>query len=352
MADLTERSLNDANSEFLFTIVIIAYNVDAYISECIESAIAQTTKCKYEILVIDDGSKDQSGKIIDSYALKSNKVRVIHKENEGSGFARNTGMKNAKGKWLMFVDGDDYIDAAALENYERFTTYDIDVCLGRISSFINGSDDKPKAMPLMADEKEVMQCENGKDCFVYLKNRNGSVELGTKGIYRRSFLVSNNIYMKQYKRGQDNDWAVNVFRLAGKMAYNPYPYYCYRVGREGSAVNSSSLEKALGVVNMQREWVKIAKDEKGVFGDLLKLETLKRFWGYFKIYSTSLRGKDLTEYCNSVDEARYIFDDIKNKTLWMKMLKKLGARRVADNILFFKVTKIENFLRRMKSRIK
>lgn len=116
----------------------------------------------------------------------------------------------------MFVDGDDYIDSHAIEQYEKYTEYDIDVCLGRISSFLDGSNDQPTPLPVRADEKEIIQCENGKACFVYLRSRNSSAELGTQRIYRRNFLISNNIYMKQYKRGQDNDWAVEYSNMLVK----------------------------------------------------------------------------------------------------------------------------------------
>lgn len=96
MTETFQTSSNEGQDEYLFTVVIIAYNVGDYIGKCIESAIDQTTHCKYEILVVDDGSKDNSGEVIDSYALKSDKVRVIHKENEGSGFAQKHRHKKRK----------------------------------------------------------------------------------------------------------------------------------------------------------------------------------------------------------------------------------------------------------------
>ena len=92
------------------SIVVPVYNVpEKYLKTCIESLINQTYK-KIEIILVDDGSKDQSGIICDEYASLDNRIKVIHKQNEGLSAARNTGYDNSKYEWLMFVDGDDYVE--------------------------------------------------------------------------------------------------------------------------------------------------------------------------------------------------------------------------------------------------
>lgn len=92
------------------SIVVPVYNVpEKYLRACIESLINQTYKV-IEIILVDDGSKDQSGMICDQYADLDCRVRVIHKQNEGLSAARNTGYNYSKYEWLMFVDGDDYVE--------------------------------------------------------------------------------------------------------------------------------------------------------------------------------------------------------------------------------------------------
>lgn len=93
----------------LVSIVIPVWNVEAYLPFCLDSITNQTYK-NLEIILIDDGSTDSSGSICDDAAAKDRRIKVIHKKNEGLSAARNTGLNEAKGKWLVFVDSDDYVD--------------------------------------------------------------------------------------------------------------------------------------------------------------------------------------------------------------------------------------------------
>ncbi len=90
------------------SIIVPVYNIELYVKECIESILRQTFK-NFELILIDDGSTDQSGKICDEYALKDARIIVIHQKNQGLSQARNTGIDIAKGKYVGFVDGDDWI---------------------------------------------------------------------------------------------------------------------------------------------------------------------------------------------------------------------------------------------------
>lgn len=98
------------------SIIVPVYKVEKYLSQCIESIISQTYT-DWELLLIDDGSPDNSGKICDEYALKDSRIRVFHKENAGVGAARNTGLENAKGVFIVFVDSDDFCEELYLSNF-------------------------------------------------------------------------------------------------------------------------------------------------------------------------------------------------------------------------------------------
>lgn len=90
------------------SVIVPVYNVEKYLRRCIDSILAQTFT-DFELLLIDDGSKDSSGEICDEYARNDERVRVFHKENGGVSSARNLGLDNAKGEWVSFVDADDII---------------------------------------------------------------------------------------------------------------------------------------------------------------------------------------------------------------------------------------------------
>lgn len=89
------------------SIIVPVYNSEKSIIKCIDSIINQTY-ANWELLLIDDGSRDDSGRICDEYSLKDNRIKVFHKENGGVSSARNVGLNNAKGEWITFVDSDDY----------------------------------------------------------------------------------------------------------------------------------------------------------------------------------------------------------------------------------------------------
>lgn len=100
--------------EDLISIVIPVYKVELYLEKCIESIINQTYK-NLEIIIVDDGSPDNCPKICDEYAQKDNRIKVIHKENGGLSDARNAGIDVAAGKYIAFVDSDDYVSNDYIE---------------------------------------------------------------------------------------------------------------------------------------------------------------------------------------------------------------------------------------------
>ena len=100
----------------IISIIVPVYKVEKYLNRCIDSILAQTY-ADFELILVDDGSPDNSGSICDEYAQKDSRIRVIHKENGGVSTARNAGMKDAKGEWITFIDSDDWVDGTYLEDF-------------------------------------------------------------------------------------------------------------------------------------------------------------------------------------------------------------------------------------------
>ena len=104
--------------DILISVIVPVYNVEAYLPRCVDSILNQTYS-NLEIILVDDGTKDDSDKICDDYAEKDRRIRVIHKENGGLSSARNAGIDIARGEYLAFVDSDDWIEPDALESLLR-----------------------------------------------------------------------------------------------------------------------------------------------------------------------------------------------------------------------------------------
>ena len=118
-------------NEDLISIIVPVYNVEKYLHRCV-SSILQQTYSKFEVILVDDGSKDASGRICDVFASKDERVRVIHKENGGLSSARNAGLDIANGKYIGFVDSDDYIENDMYEiMYNALIKNNVDIaCVG------------------------------------------------------------------------------------------------------------------------------------------------------------------------------------------------------------------------------
>lgn len=117
------------NSDFV-TVVVPVYNVEKYLNQCVNSILKQTYK-NFELILVDDASTDSSGRICDDIAQQDPRVKVIHKENAGAGYARNSAMELANGKYITFVDSDDYVEPDLLERLMAgIKRNNADTCIG------------------------------------------------------------------------------------------------------------------------------------------------------------------------------------------------------------------------------
>ncbi len=113
--------------ETFFSIITPVFNAEKYIGKCIESVLSQTLPY-FELLLVDDGSPDNSGKICEEYAIKDKRIKVIHKENGGVSSARNHGLANATGNYVIFLDADDLLSGDALQTcHEQITEHNLDM---------------------------------------------------------------------------------------------------------------------------------------------------------------------------------------------------------------------------------
>ena len=176
----------------LVSVVIPIYNVELYMKKCIETIINQTYK-KIEIILVDDGSTDSSGKIADDYEAKDSRIKVIHKINGGLSDARNAGMKQAKGKYICFIDSDDFVEKDMIQKMVdkiSFLKTDVIVC----GYYIDFED---KNGNLAERKVKRFDKEGYFDKGTVNQELLGMLGYAWNKIYRLDFLKNNNFYFEK-----------------------------------------------------------------------------------------------------------------------------------------------------------
>ena len=142
----------------LISIIVPVYNVEKYFDECVKSILNQSYK-NIEIILVNDGSTDNSGNLCDNYATIDPRIKVIHKENGGLSDARNFGMKNANGEYFSFIDSDDYIDKYFIENLYNALISQGDDCKISMCRFTRNINDfsNDKSIANKVDSNEVLK---------------------------------------------------------------------------------------------------------------------------------------------------------------------------------------------------
>ena len=177
-------------NEPMISVVVPIYNVEAYLSECINSILRQSYH-DFELLLVDDGSPDSSGMICDEYALRDSRIRVIHQENGGVTSARKAGVQAAKGEWICFVDGDDTIPDDSLKTLMSATGSMTDIVVARCDNRV-----LPKEMSL----DEYRRC-----CITGRK-----VHCGPTARAYRTSLFSNYTFDIPREVRIGEDWLMNI----------------------------------------------------------------------------------------------------------------------------------------------
>lgn len=210
------------------SIIVPVYNIEEYLPRCVDSIIKQEFD-SFELILVDDGSSDKSGKICDSYAEKDNRVRVIHQPNSGVSTARNNGIAAASGRYIGFVDGDDWIAEdmySSLFNAASENEADIVIC-DCLTVFAKKSE--PDALSCVP-KNTVLKKED--ILPEHLAEMAGSA---CRCLYRAK-TVKDIRFPVDMKISEDRVFNLNAMGLSKKLFYLARPLY-YRFIREGSAVN-------------------------------------------------------------------------------------------------------------------
>lgn len=221
------------------SIIVPVYNVEKYLSRCIESILSQSFS-DFELILVDDGSTDRSGEICDEFAKKDPRIRVFHKANGGVSDARNAGLDLVTGKYIGFVDGDDYIENCmyrVLWDMIQKDEADISVC-GVFNSFENQK--RPQC-----EEMDAFVC-NGREAFaITLAGKKMPASLCNK-LYRREIFSQRRFLVG--KTYEDAFFLPSLLLDAEKVSVTTEPLYNYW-HRMDSITSSGYSEKTMDIVD-------------------------------------------------------------------------------------------------------
>lgn len=332
------------------SIVVPCYKVEAYLPQCIESLQAQTLE-DIEIILVDDGSPDQTGAICDEYAAKDVRMHVIHKSNGGVSAARNDGMRAAAGEYIIFVDSDDWLPENAIELlYTKAVQTSSDIVIGDVNQVLASGEkmgrfyDKEFLVEDEGQKKELIQAVfyktycpwpyQGKPAFGYGGPWNKLVQ--------RKLLEENGILFDGRTKGIFDDLIYSAYILAAarKIAYIQQNVYNYRMV-ETSITNTHKNDMLVINQAIFEVWNEFLEkyDQDGAYTAAYYANVLRRFDASLGKYfcspdnpkSKAERKKELRAVMNSTpyrDISKYVETDKLEKRHRVEyMLLKLGSAK-------------------------
>lgn len=296
----------------MISIIIPIYNVEKYLEKCLDSILNQTYK-NLEIILIDDGSTDNSPNICNSYCEKDKRIKIIHKNNEGVSSARNKGIELSKGKYIVFIDSDDYVSNEHIEVlYDCIISNNVDLV---ISNLIDISED---GIILNNEEKESFLM-NKDQCLKELLSEDNFYHLCCGNIYRKDLLEKIRFNCK-YRIAEDLDFLYRYIKQISSAYFLSKNTYYY-LKREGSATNSIYSEK----------WNDELKICNFIISEMVELEN--NFHKYAK-----------RKYIRLNINQAYRFELNKNQTKILKNNIKIYKNEMFNSKLFDNKEKLKIFL--------
>ena len=231
------------------SIVVPIYMVENELDRCVKSLVGQTHR-DLEILLVDDGSKDRCPQMCDEYASLDSRIRVIHKSNGGLSDARNAGLREAEGDFVLYVDSDDYLELDACERLLGAMRDEADLVVGACRELrADGVDYQrhsniPEGVLLTAREYVIASIQ-----------ANEWYAPAWLNLYRRDFLLRNDLYFRKGFVFEDTEMLPRLFLAAEKLVYIDYPFYNYVIRANSIMTAKASPEKQNMAIEIYSGWL-------------------------------------------------------------------------------------------------
>lgn len=300
-----------------FSIIVPVYNIEMYVEKCIDSIIAQKYK-NYELIIVNDGSSDGTEFKINKYKKYKN-VHIFNKTNGGLSDARNFGIKKAKGEYLMFVDGDDFLysDNCLVELKKEIIKSKADIIQYKMLYFYN----KTKKTVKFDD----IDCIWGKTLKIINKlNKNGRVSISAcDKIVKKDLVIKNKIYFEKGIISEDIDWSLAIYLKAKTISIINKDIYVYRQQRIGSITSKNDNKRSkdlLYVINKWYNYIYSSTQTKNIYYNYLAYQLL-----VLKVISKkNFFSKEEFELLKTLENKLLDYDDNYKVKLYIKYSKILG----------------------------
>lgn len=236
-------------NEGKISVIVPVYKVEQYLGRCVKSIVHQTYK-NLEIILVDDGSPDQCPAMCDQYAKQDKRVKSLHKTNGGLSEARNYGLRNATGEYILYVDSDDYIELESCERLISSADENVDVVCGAYREISeNGIIEKRHS------NLQENVCYSAKEYVTASVQRNEWYAPAWLNLYRKSFLIENDLYYKVGTYYEDIEMLPRLFLSNPKVKYIDFAFYNYII-RDNSIMTSAVTEqKKQMVIEIYSHWM-------------------------------------------------------------------------------------------------
>ena len=317
--------MTKASKEPLISVVVPIYNVEEYLDKCVDSIVNQTYK-NLEIILVDDGSPDNSPKKCDEWAKKDKRIKAIHKENGGLSDARNAAIDIAKGEYITFIDSDDYVEKNYVDFlYKNLIDNNADISMGK--QYVRYPN---KVINTGTGNKYIV---NAHDCF-------------DKLLYSEDFDVSAwaklykiNLFKNvRYPKGRVFEDAATTYKLIDKsetIVLNSKPIYNYII-RDNSISNNSFSEKKMDLITSTNEMCDYIINK---YPDLEKGCNRRLMYAYLSTLTQSARTKKINKKYK-IELMNYIKNN-RSKILKDKRIPKrdrLGLLSTYLGFYFYKIS--------------
>lgn len=239
---------------FKVSIVVPVYKVESYIKRCVDSLINQTLK-EIEIILVDDGSPDKCPQICDDYSKQDNRIKVIHKKNGGLSDARNVGLLKSSGEYILFIDSDDYIKYETCDIlYLNAIKDNLDLVVGDAIRIENNTE-----IYMQHSEISLGKISKGTEFLKEQLKYSGMYMSASMNLYKKDFLVNNELLFKKGIYHEDEQWTPRVFLIAERVKYVKIAFYCYIIRENSITKKKDKSQNGRDMINTCYELEKIYK---------------------------------------------------------------------------------------------